>query len=51
MGAAYLKAAADPSWAKKYDFLSTRPANADPPLEGYLFPDTYSSTPARASTA
>ncbi len=46
MGAEYLKAAADPSWAKDYDFLSTRPANADPPLEGYLFPDTYSVDPS-----
>ena len=41
MGAEYLKAAASPDWAKKYEFLNTRPANADPPLEGYLFPDTY----------
>lgn len=41
MGAPYLAAAADPSWSAKYDFLATRPANASPPLEGYLFPDTY----------
>jgi UPF0755 protein len=41
MGAPYLTAAADPSWSAKYDFLSTRPANANPALEGYLFPDTY----------
>ena len=46
MGAEYLKVAADPSWASQYDFLSTRPANADPPLEGYLFPDTYSVDPS-----
>ena len=37
----YLTIAADPSWAGMYDFLGSRPANADPPLEGYLFPDTY----------
>jgi UPF0755 protein len=41
MGAPYLAAAGDPSWSKKYDFLAARPANANPPLEGYLFPDTY----------
>jgi UPF0755 protein len=41
MGAPYLAATADPSWTAKYDFLNTRPANANPPLEGYLFPDTY----------
>ena len=41
MGQAYLTAAADPSWSAKYDFLGTRPAGANPPLEGYLFPDTY----------
>ena len=41
MGAPYLAAAADPSWSAKYDFLGTRPAGANPPLEGYLFPDTY----------
>jgi UPF0755 protein len=41
MGAAYLTAAADPGWSAKYDFLGSRPANANPPLEGYLFPDTY----------
>ncbi len=46
MGQAYLQAAAKPSWAADYDFLNTRPANADPPLEGYLFPDTYSVDPA-----
>jgi len=43
--AAYLAAAADPSWTAKYDFLGTRPANANPPLEGYLFPDTYLADP------
>jgi len=37
----YLAAAKDPSVAASYDFLSSRPAGADPPLEGYLFPDTY----------
>lgn len=37
----YLAAAKDPAVAASYDFLSSRPANADPPLEGYLFPDTY----------
>jgi UPF0755 protein len=45
MGAAYLKAAADPSWSTQYDFLATRPATANPPLEGYLFPDTYAVDP------
>jgi UPF0755 protein len=38
----YLTAAKDPTLAASYDFLSSRPASADPPLEGYLFPDTYS---------
>jgi UPF0755 protein len=37
----YLTIAADPSWSSSYDFLGSRPANANPPLEGYLFPDTY----------
>ncbi|TME54711.1 MAG: endolytic transglycosylase MltG [Chloroflexi bacterium] len=37
----YLTAAKDPSLGALYDFLSSRPAGADPPLEGYLFPDTY----------
>jgi UPF0755 protein len=46
MGAAYLAAAADPAWSAKYDFLSSRPANANPALEGYLFPDTYLVDPA-----
>jgi len=46
MGAPYLAAAADPSWSAKYDFLSTRPAGANPPLEGYLFPDTYQVDPS-----
>jgi UPF0755 protein len=46
MGAAYLAAANDPSWSSKYDFLSSRPAGAKPPLEGYLFPDTYLIDPA-----
>lgn len=46
MGASYLRAAAVPTWGQQYDFLSTRPAGADPPLEGYLFPDTYSVDPS-----
>src|SRR5229473_4926519 len=37
----YLSAAKDPAVAAPFDFLSSRPAAADPPLEGYLFPDTY----------
>ncbi len=37
----YLAAAKDPALAAQYDFLSSRPSTADPPLEGYLFPDTY----------
>jgi peptidoglycan lytic transglycosylase G len=37
----YLTIAADPSWSGAYDFLGSRPAGANPPLEGYLFPDTY----------
>lgn len=37
----YLAAARDPALATQYDFLSSRPPTADPPLEGYLFPDTY----------
>jgi UPF0755 protein len=37
----YISAAKDPALAAAYDFLSSRPASADPPLEGYLFPDTY----------
>jgi UPF0755 protein len=37
----YLAIAAEPSWSRSFDFLSSRPANAKPPLEGYLFPDTY----------
>jgi UPF0755 protein len=37
----YIAAAKDPSVAATLDFLASRPANADPPLEGYLFPDTY----------
>jgi UPF0755 protein len=40
--AEYIAAAGDPSLANGYDFLSSRPASAKPPLEGYLFPDTYS---------
>jgi UPF0755 protein len=38
----YLSAAKDPALATAYTFLASRPTNADPPLEGYLFPDTYS---------
>ena len=37
----YISAAKDPAVAAAYDFLASRPATADPPLEGYLFPDTY----------
>jgi UPF0755 protein len=37
----YLTAAKDPAVAAAYTFLASRPTNADPPLEGYLFPDTY----------
>jgi UPF0755 protein len=37
----YLAAARDPALAAQHDFLSSRPSTADPPLEGYLFPDTY----------
>ncbi len=37
----YLAAARDPAIAGSYDFLGSRPSSADPPLEGYLFPDTY----------
>jgi UPF0755 protein len=44
-GADYLAIAAEPAWSTAYDFLSSRPANAKPPLEGYLFPDTYSMDP------
>ena len=39
--AEYISDAQDPSIAASYDFLASRPANADPALEGYLFPDTY----------
>jgi UPF0755 protein len=37
----YLRIAAEPAWSTSFDFLSSRPAKANPPLEGYLFPDTY----------
>jgi UPF0755 protein len=37
----YLAAAKDPAIAGSFDFLASRPSSADPPLEGYLFPDTY----------
>jgi len=37
----YLSAARDPAVVATFDFLASRPSNADPPLEGYLFPDTY----------
>lgn len=40
-GADYLAIAAEPAWSASFDFLGSRPANAKPPLEGYLFPDTY----------
>ena len=45
MGSAYLTAANNPSWAADYDFLKARPKGAKPPLEGYLFPDTYQVDP------
>ena len=41
----YLAIAAEPSWSGSYDFLASRPAKAKPPLEGYLFPDTYQVAP------
>src|SRR3984893_3034240 len=44
-GADYLAIASEPAWSASYDFLSSRPANAKPPLEGYLFPDTYQMDP------
>jgi UPF0755 protein len=37
----YLAIAAEPGWSSSFDFLSSRPVNAKPALEGYLFPDTY----------
>jgi UPF0755 protein len=37
----YLAITAEPSWSASYDFLAARPPKANPPLEGYLFPDTY----------
>lgn len=46
MGQPYLQAAAAPAWRSKYDFLGSVPANAVPPLEGYLFPDTYTVDPS-----
>lgn len=45
MGQPYLRAAASPDWRTQYDFLATVPGNANPPLEGYLFPDTYTVDP------
>jgi UPF0755 protein len=45
MGKQYLVAAASPTWRPQYDFLSSVPGNANPPLEGYLFPDTYKVDP------
>ena len=41
----YLAIAAESSWSGQYGFLASRPANANPPLEGYLFPDTYQVDP------
>ena len=41
----YLAIAAEPGWSASFDFLSSRPANAKPALEGYLFPDTYEVDP------
>jgi len=46
MGKQYLVVAASPVWRTQYGFLSTVPGNANPPLEGYLFPDTYTVDPA-----
>jgi UPF0755 protein len=46
MGQPYLTAAASPTWRSQYDFLAARPANANPMLEGYLFPDTYTVDPS-----
>lgn len=46
MGQKYLQTAAEPIYGEQYDFLGSRPASANPPLEGYLFPDTYSVDPA-----
>ena len=46
MGQPYLQAAASPTWRSQYDFLSSVPGNASPPLEGYLFPDTYTVDPS-----
>jgi UPF0755 protein len=40
-GADYLAIAAEPTWSASFGFLASRPSNAKPPLEGYLFPDTY----------
>ena len=45
-GAAYLKAAQDPSLRTRYTFLPVQPVNADFPNEGYVFPDTYLIDPA-----
>ena len=41
----YLTIAAEPGWSASFDFLASRPANAKPALEGYLFPDTYQVDP------
>jgi peptidoglycan lytic transglycosylase G len=41
----YLSIAAEPTWSGSYAFLDSRPARANPPLEGYLFPDTYLVNP------
>jgi UPF0755 protein len=41
----YISIAAEPAWRASFDFLSSRPANAKPPLEGFLFPDTYQVDP------
>ena len=45
-GADYLAAAKDPGLAATYKFLPARPASADFPYEGYIFPDTYLVDPA-----
>ena len=46
MGKPYLTAAASPTWRAQYEFLSSVPGRANPPLEGYLFPDTYTVDPS-----
>ncbi len=45
-GKAYVAAANSSTWAQQYDFLTLRPKGASPPLEGYLYPDTYQVDPS-----